>query len=547
MTRRLTIPLLAATLLLLAAAAVSLSGETLTARAAAGDRSFVHHPTLVPVDPERNYPKTLSTPHIGEFPRQSYAVDLIDGYVISGGDFLSVEKPDGTVVSQEYLAIYDSSTKQLQCESLTVDDEVHSLAPGPFPRTAIIGGKFDRVQGADGVQRTRNKVALIHLDTCEVNRNWIVNGLNGNVIELAVSGDRLFLGGDFTSIDGQPIGHLAEVDHTTGELNPAMKFSFTGGIAPARRIVGLEANEAGTRLGVVHRSTSINNIPMRGTAVINISNPTAPSLTRHRLSASAKAYTYYYDIQDGAIDPDFTYFALAQGTATVSDYVTRVNVTEAPNQFVWQHFMHDSSFGIAASNNAIYVGGHFCQIESGPGPTATMTPNTLDTCTGNFFGGVWRSQLAALDPSDGTPLEWNPGNDSRVGARALTVVSRGLLVGYDGSFTHGTNGFNNVGTTAFFDFGADQDPTPVGPTCTATANADNTITVDWTTATGITDYQVRRLDLNDPAGTVQWRATVDAAPYTWDDNPGPGNWQYQIRYRQGGVQDVICNPNITVG
>lgn len=541
MSKRFALPLLAAVLLLAGAAAISLSGRTGTARAAAGDGQFVPHAGLVPSEPQTGYPRTLTTPTIGTKPRQSYAVDLIDGYMVSGGNFLNVEKQDRTVVPQEYLAIYDTSNKQLHCESLQVDGQVLSFAPGPQANTMIMGGKFNKVMGADGVWRTRNKIAMIHLDTCSVNTTWIVPGINGRVLELAVSGDRLFLGGDFTSVSGQPIAHLAEVDYNTAALNPAMNFTFQQGNAQGKRIVGLEANEDGTRLGVGHRAIAIDGISMRGTAIFNISDPANPTLTDHRMGTGNQAYATYYDIQDVAIDPNFTYFAIAQGTATVSDYVTRVNTGEAPDQFVWQHFMRDSSFTIAASNNAIYVGGHFCKIDKGPnGEGADMAPNILDQCTGtNMRGGVgaWRSQLAALNPVDGSPLEWNPGNDALVGARAMTVVSRGLLVGYDGTYTHGATTYRNVGTSAFFDFGDNGEVERVAPSCTTVVNEDNSVALDWDEVNGIDLFQVRRNDT--------W--VDDAAETTFTDNPGPGTWSYEVRYRQGGVHDIECGPAIEIG
>jgi len=114
--------------------------------------------------------------------------------------------------------------------------------------------------------------------------------------------------------------------------------------------------------------------------------------------------------------------------------------------------MRDSTFGIGISNNAVYVGGHFCKPDGGPGLSEEMTPvSGHNTCTGTelFTGGVWRSHLAALSLTDGTPLTWNPGQNSFTGARDITVTSRGLLVGYDGEKTND----KLVGATAFFDFG----------------------------------------------------------------------------------------------
>lgn len=527
----------------LCAIALVVAGPADDASAAAGDGGWVDHPGLVPDSPEGGYPIILGTPTIFgvnnncpqgcSAPRTTRAIDLIGNYIVSGGDFLNIELQNGTVVAQPYLSIVDWRTKQLVCTNLDVDDEVWSIAPGPEANTAIIGGRFDKVNGADGVERTRNKVALIDMDTCEVDKSWIVPGLNGKVTELAVRNNRLFIGGDFTQVAGNSIERLTEVNHDTGAVNTSFDFVFGGELS--RAIVGMEVNPAGTRLGIIHRATSIAGQSMRGTAIFNISNPNAPTLTNHRMSTGANAYSNYYDIQDGSISPDFTKMGIAQGTATVSDYATVIPTTEAAGQFGWQHFMRDSSFGIALTNDIAYVSGHFCKIDSGPGATSTMSPNTgPSTCTGsaNFFGGVWRTQMAALDINTGRPLTWNPGTNAFVGGRALTVVNRGLLAGFDGDRSDNIR----TGSTAFFDFGAPADPRD-DQTCSAVVNG-GFVNVTWDSVPGIDNYIVRR--------NSSWLASPgNVTSYT--DAPPAGTHTYRIRTVLDGVQrDVDCSPTVTV-
>lgn len=525
-----SIPTAIALVLAAFAIAIVVLSPAQDASAAAGDGGWVDHPGLVPDSPEGGYPIIQDT--APGTPNQTRAIDLIGNYIISGGDFTTIELQNGTFVSQPYLAIVDWRTKELVCTDLDVDDEVWSIAPGPDENTAVIGGRFDKVNGADGVDRTRNKIALIDLETCSVDKTWIVSGLNGKVTELAVRNNRLFLGGDFTQVEGLAIERLAEVSLDTGTHNPAMNFVFDGELS--RAIVGMEVSPAGDRLGIVHRATSIAGQSMRGTAIFNIANPAAPSLTNHRMSTAANSYTYYYDIQDGSFSPDFTKIGLANGTATVSDYVSVIPTTEAAGQLLWQHFMRDSSFGIALTNDIAYVTGHFCKIDEGPGATTAMAPNSgPSTCTGvQFAGGAWRTQLAALDINTGTPLTWNPGNDALVGGRALTVVNRGLLVGFDGDRSDDIR----TGTTAFFDFGAPEDPR-VGQTCSAVVNGLD-VNVSWDAVPGVTSYVVRR--------NTSWLASPgNVTSYT--DTPPAGTHTYYIRTTLNDAQwTTTCSPTVTV-
>jgi len=523
------------------------------AQAAAGDGGWVDHPGLVPDSPERDYPIILKTPLQGTLPRQTRVVDMIGPYIVSGGDFVNIELPNGgPIVNQPYLAIFDSRDKSLACTNLDVDDEVLSVAPGPEANTAIIGGRFDKVTGADGVQRTRNKIALIDLDTCEVDKSWIVTALNGKVTELAVTGNRLFLAGDFTSVAGTSIDHMAEVNLTTAALNTSFDPNFGGALS--RAVVAMEASPDGSRLAIVHRATSISGVAMRGSAIFDISNPANITLTGHRMSTTVGnnngdiglngigrgigvPYTRYFDIQAGAISPDFSTIVIVQGTATLSDFVTALPTTESVVQDNWQKFMRDSSFGAAATNDVVYVSGHFCKIDAGPGQTDLMAPNTgPSTCTGSnavFNGtGVWRSQIAALDINTGRPMTWNPGHDAFVGGRAVTVVNRGLLMGFDGE----RSDLIRTGTTAFFDFGAPADPRDF-QTCSAVVNGAS-VDVSWDAVPGVSSYVVRR--------NTKWVANAGNA-FSYTDAPPSGTHTYFIRTTLDGVQrDVECDPTVTV-
>jgi hypothetical protein len=160
MSKRIS-PIVAALALSIFAITVIATGSAPDASAAAGDGGWIDHPGLVPSTPETGYPIILDSPANNGLARQTREIDLIGNYIVSGGDFMTVELQNGTLVSQPYLAIFDWRTKDLVCTDLDVDDEIWAIAPGPDANTAIIGGRFNKVNGADGVERTRNKIATI--------------------------------------------------------------------------------------------------------------------------------------------------------------------------------------------------------------------------------------------------------------------------------------------------------------------------------------------------------------------------------------------------
>ena len=444
-----------------AAAAVVVASTGVVALGPSAAEAYTPHATLVPEVPAIGFPKILNTPtyvsNNATVRRQVRATDQIGRYIVAGGEFYNIELQNGTVIEQRYFTAFDIDTKQIVCAGqLTFDNDVLAVAPGPTDTTVYVGGRFNKITGADGVERTRIKVGLVDLANCSVDTTFVSIGANGKVTEMVRRGNRLFVAGDFSAFGGVTVETVAELNATNAVVNTA--FNFPTANEATDRARALDANPDGTRLYLGGRfgtmTGSGRSIPAP-TAVFDISDAAAPVLTAHESSG----YVPIIDLQDVALAPDGSAFGLVFGTATTSDYAYYTPTTEASVTYQWRHYMRDSIFSVAITNNAMYVGGHFCKPDAGPGPSDVMAPKMgFDQCTGtNTAGGVWRSHLAALSLVDGTPLTWNPGQDSFVGARRIVATTRGLLVGYDGERTNDIR----VGSLAFFDFGAGvEDVTP---------------------------------------------------------------------------------------
>ena len=226
--------------------------------ASAADDGVIAHESLVPEEPQRGYPAIVYQDTVDEFNRrpQTYAADLVGNYILSGGNFTQITLQDGTTIDQPYLSIVDWRTKEQVCTDLDVNDEVLAITAGPRPNTAFIAGRFSRVTGSDGVSRPRNKVALIDMSTCSVDRIFASVGANAKINALAFHGDRLFVGGDFTAIGGVSQNYLAELDPTTGATRPGFNVSMTtAGLSSPIRTIGV--NPDGSRLLLAGRFGSI--------------------------------------------------------------------------------------------------------------------------------------------------------------------------------------------------------------------------------------------------------------------------------------------------
>jgi Ca2+-binding RTX toxin-like protein len=133
---------------------------------------------------------------------------------------------------------------------------------------------------------------------------------------------------------------------------------------------------------------------------------------------------------------------------------------------LWIARNFDSTYAVGISDAAVFIGGHFCWVESElapdpyPGDGEFTNANSCFGATpaGRFAPEVVnRDQIAALDPATGHALPWDPGSDGLKDVQSIEVIGRGLLVGHDGTF-FGRDGAArrawNVGRHGFFDTSA---------------------------------------------------------------------------------------------
>jgi hypothetical protein len=92
--------------------------------------------------------------------------------------------------------------------------------------TLYIGGKFTSVRenppGVPGASVVVSNVAAIDVATGAAIPTWTpkVTGDGASVHSLAVKDGRVFIGGNFTAVDGQPRQNLAAVDAADGSVDP---------------------------------------------------------------------------------------------------------------------------------------------------------------------------------------------------------------------------------------------------------------------------------------------------------------------------------------
>ncbi len=419
---------------------------------------------VVPEDPRTDFPDILDG--------RVLALERVGSRIVVGGDFTTIRLEDGSEVSQPYVAAFfiDSGAFDTGFRP-QLDGLVNSIEAADRNNTAYIGGRFTTIDGASVARLTKWDFALQAPD------GRFRAGAPGQIKDIEYSSGRLFVGGDFTRIRGVARERLAELDPASGKPVASFTIGVTGDRSSGVRADGLswtgtgaivrslDITPDGNTLMVVHRGDRVGGETRWGAAMIDIGGPT-PSVLPWRTNLWPASD--FVGIIDAEMSPDGSFFVVTThiGNFTpLHDTAIAFPVAGGADvQPLWVTQNFDSTYGVAISDAAVYIGGHFCWTE---GPDSVVEPLYVPGPDGNQFScevftgaqfapeTVYRRQIAALDPATGLALPWNPGSDAFNGVHTLELIDRGLLLGHDGNIVGG----RTVGRMAFFDLGSGVDET----------------------------------------------------------------------------------------
>jgi hypothetical protein len=266
----------------------------------------------------------------------------------------------------------------------------HVLCAAAHQGKLYLGGDFTMVDG-----QPRMYLARLDLATGRLDDKWRCDG-NGPVRTLAVLGDSLLVGGDFTRFANADRAHLAQIAMSDAALQP-LQAQLNG------TLMALLPTPQGLLIG--GNFTQVGSAPRYG-------------LARLQGTDGALDTTFTADLMDGS-NPG-TVHALQRLDAqhiVVGGRFTSVNGAAAghlamlqadePKVAPWA-LADGPVFALAATNGRLAIGGGFTTIAGSP-----------------------RGHVAQLDPTTGKTLEWRADVDAEV--RSLATVRGDLWL--TGDFT----------------------------------------------------------------------------------------------------------------
>jgi hypothetical protein len=302
------------------------------------------------------------------------------------------------------------------------------MAPSPDGHSVFVAGSFGQLNGS-----AVDKLVKLDGTTGALDPAFHLT-VRSAVKDVAVAGSKLYLAGDFTTVDAQPRGGLAAVDATTGALDPSLNIGFTvpnQGNTPRVETVAVSPDGRTLVAGGNFRSAGGQSRVQIAMVDLSTSPATLANWQTGAFDVQCSEPGFDSQMRDIDMSPDGSYFVTVSTGGYdrngLCDAAARWETSARGSglQPTWVDRSGGDSFtAVDVSGAAVYVGGHMRWLNNN-------RPNGTSTDAQPGPGAVPREGIAALDPSNGLPLAWNPGRDRGEGAWALVTTPTGLWVGSD--------------------------------------------------------------------------------------------------------------------
>ena len=383
---------------------------------------------------------SFNTPDVLDGRVESIAID--GDTVFVGGTFSQIQDPlGGEIIDQPYLFAYSKSTGNVIRDfDPVLDNQVFILETTGEGEGIFVGGVFSVVNGEP------NNRGLVKLDDNGDRVPGFFAKPNKLVRTMVRLGNKLFIGGNFDIISSVPVENLAALDTVTGAVDANLNLDFDGVISTTRTsgvqgVQDIDITSDGSILVAAGNFLTVDGFSRTRLAVIELNGQARVSdwnTDIYDVQCPARIFPQY--IRGIDIAPDDSYFAVGTtGFRIVGnpacDTLNRFDfgdLSDTNVQPTWTNFTGgDTIYDVVSTDHAIYIGGHFRNLNNDASPDGGRTPAN---------GATERAGMAAVDPKNGlTLLNWRSDRNPRgLGTFALIAEPEGLYIGDDTDFMNGT-------------------------------------------------------------------------------------------------------------
>ena len=373
----------------------------------------VAHPAVVSTDPSD------TTPHVRD--GRTEAVLDLGTRVIVGGTFTSVKRfNQPTVFARSYLFAYDKATGAIDTTFLPQPDgKVTALLLAPDGKV-YVSGQFKTIGG-----RAVPYLAKIDPRTGAASAGFTPSP-SGMVYDMHLARGHLYIGGTFGKVRNVTRTNFAVVDPTTGAPRAGADIAFVGAPSGTTRVMRFDVSPGGTKLVAIGNFATVGGHSRPNAAVLNLNaagGASVGSWYTDRYRYLVCGFSFDSPTYDVDMSPDGKWFVIVTtggpgGPTRLCDSAARWETngsgTAAPT---WvNHTGGDSLTSVAVTGSAVYVAGHQRWADN-PQGADSKGPGAVD-----------RQGIAALSPTTGKALSWNPGRSRGLVAPRIVPTPQGLYV-----------------------------------------------------------------------------------------------------------------------
>lgn len=377
------------------------------------------------------------TPHI--LNGTVYSVVQVGDMIVVGGTFTQVRSAtSSTILTRNRVFAFNATTGAISNTfNPNPNSTVYKVQAAADGRSVYVGGRFGSAYGVS----IPSRLFKADVQTGARDATFRPATFSGDIRDLEVIDNRLWVAGKFTHIGGVARRALGTINATTGTYDNY----FTGVMAGTHRDINLypsdrtnvlqiSSNPQNTELVAVGNFTSVNGVARSQIAKFDLTGATSYSLapwytTLFTSSCSRNFETIMTDVE---YSPNGEFFVVSTTAAwggmssatggNGCDVVARFesSSTSSTSRASWTAYTGgDSTWTVEVTDNVVYAGGHQSWQNNPIGRNVAGQ------------GAVSRPGIAALNTINGMPYSWNPTRTRGVGVQDMLATSQGLWVGSD--------------------------------------------------------------------------------------------------------------------